>query len=474
MNMIDELRAAVGAENVLEAALELHLYSKDASLVRGEPEVVVLPAAVEQVAEVVKIAERHGAPITARGAGTGLTAGASPTEGGIVLVTTALKSIEPDIANRTAWVGAGVVNLDLSKAVEPHGLYFAPDPSSQSACTIGGNVAANAGGPHCLAEGSTTSHILGVEVVLSGGEIAVLGGQAPDPAGLDLKGLIVGSEGTMGIVAKALVRLLPTEPETRTLLMQFPDVEGAVAAVSQVIAAGLVPAALELMDQKMIEAVENWLHAGLPTDAAAVLLAEVVGELEAVESQAALIADIARANRSSGVEIAETEEHRAVLWRGRKSAFGAVAQLAGDYYLHDAVVPRTKLVDTMRAVYEIADRHDLTLLNVFHAGDGNLHPLIAFDADEPGMKEKVYRAGEEIVSVCLRNGGALSGEHGVGLEKRDMMRAAFTEIDLDAQARLKEALDPKAIFNPAKVLPQGSRCFDFGGVRREAAEGVWV
>ena len=244
--------------------------------------------------------------------------------------------------------------------------------------------------------------------------------------------------------------------------------------MSQIIAAGLVPAALELMDQRMVEAVENWLHAGLPTDAAAVLLAEVVGEAEGVESQAQLMADIARANRATGVEIAETEEHRATLWKGRKSAFGAVAQLANDYYLHDAVVPRTKLVETMKAVYEIADRYDLTMLNVFHAGDGNLHPLIAFDADEPGVKEQVYKAGEEIVSICLKNGGALSGEHGVGVEKRDLMRTAFSEIDLDAQARLKEVFDPKGVFNPAKVLPQGSRCFDFGGVRREVPEGTWV
>jgi glycolate oxidase len=474
MNLFDDLRAAVGDENVLEEPVELHLYSKDASLMRGEATAVVLPTTAEQVAEVVRIAERHEVPIVPRGAGTGLTGGASPTEQGIVLVTTALRSIEVDVENRTAWVGAGVINLDLSKTVEEHGLYFAPDPSSQTACTIGGNVANNSGGPHCLAEGSTTSHILGLEVVLAGGETVILGGQSPDTPGLDLKGLIVGSEGTMGVVTRALVRLLPVEPEVRTLLMDFPDVEGAAATVSQIIAAGLVPAALELMDQRMVEAVENWLHAGLPTDAAAVLLAEVVGEAEGVESQAQLMADIARANRATGVEIAETEEHRATLWKGRKSAFGAVAQLANDYYLHDAVVPRTKLVETMKAVYEIADRYDLTMLNVFHAGDGNLHPLIAFDADEPGVKEQVYKAGEEIVSICLKNGGALSGEHGVGVEKRDLMRTAFSEIDLDAQARLKEVFDPKGVFNPAKVLPQGSRCFDFGGVRREVPEGTWV
>jgi glycolate oxidase len=426
------------------------------------------------VAGIVKIAERHQVPIVARGAGTGLAAGASPTEGGIVVVTTAINQIAIDAANRTAWVGAGVINLDLSRAAAPYGLYFAPDPSSQSACTIGGNVANNSGGPHCLSEGSTTSHVLGVEVVLAGGEVVVLGGAAPDQLGLDLKGVIVGSEGTLGIVTKALVRLLPIEPDVRTLLMSFPSVGDAASTVSDVIAAGLVPAALELMDQRMCQTVENWLRAGLPTEAAAVLLAEVVGETEGVESQASLIAELGRQNAATDIEIAATEEHRAVLWLGRKSAFGAIAQLAPDYYLHDAVVPRTRLVETMAAIYDIADRYDVVMLNVFHAGDGNLHPLIAFDSSDPELNARVHQAGEEIVVTCLRSGGALSGEHGIGLEKRDLMRLGFTELDLDAQARLKESFDPAGVFNPAKILPEGSRCFDYGGVRRELPDGVWV
>lgn len=475
MSLIDDLRAVLGDENVLEEPVELHLFSKDASLIRGQPICVVFPSDAADVSEIVRIAERDGVPIVARGAGTGLSAGASPTEGGIVVVTTALDSVDIDVENRTAWVGAGVINLDLSTAAAPLGLHFAPDPSSQSACTIGGNVANNSGGPHCLAEGSTTSHVLGMEVVLAGGEIVILGGQAPDPPGLDIKGAIVGSEGTLGIVTRALVRLLPIEPDVRTLLMGFPTVEDAARTVSDVIAAGLVPAALELMDQEMVRTVENWLHAGLPTDAAAVLLAEVVGETDGVESQAQLIARLARDNHATSLEIAETEEHRATLWLGRKSAFGAVAQLAPDYYLHDAVVPRTRLVETMNAVYEIADRYDLTMLNVFHAGDGNLHPLIAFDAEDADANRRAHEAGEEIVGICLAVGGALSGEHGIGLEKRDMMRANFSEIDLDAQARLKEVFDPAGVFNPAKILPLGSRCFDFGGVRRrELPAGVWV
>lgn len=474
MTLTADLRAVLGEKDVMEEPVELHLFSKDASLMRGRPTCVVFPKNAGEVAEIVRIAEAHRVPIVARGAGTGLAAGASPTEGGIVVVTTAMTDIAIDPDNRTAWVGAGVINLDLSKAAEPHGLYFAPDPSSQSACTIGGNVANNSGGPHCLSEGSTTSHVLGVEVVLSGGEVVVLGGEAPDPPGLDLKGVIVGSEGTLGIVTRALVRLLPIEPDVRTLLMDFTSVEDAARTVSDVIAAGLVPAALELMDQRMVQAVENWLHAGLPTDAAAVLLAEVAGETEGVESQARTIADIARQNHSTNVDIAETEEHRALLWKARKSAFGAIAQMAPDYYLHDAVVPRTRLVETMKGVYDIADRYDLTMLNVFHAGDGNLHPLIAFDSSDPVVNEKVHQAGDEIVALCLEAGGALSGEHGIGLEKRDLMRTNFSELDLDAQARLKESFDLIGVFNPNKILPEGSRCFDFGGVRRELPDGVWV
>ncbi|MCH8983643.1 MAG: FAD-binding protein [Acidobacteria bacterium] len=474
MSLVDDLRSALSHDRVLEEPLELHLYSKDASMMRGEATCVVLTETTDEVAAVVRIAEDHRVPIVARGAGTGLTAGASPTEGGIVLSTTLMNDIEIDVDNRTAWVGAGVINLDLSTYAEPYGLHFAPDPSSQSVCTIGGNVANNSGGAHCLAEGATTSHVLGLEVVLAGGEVVVLGGEAPDSPGLDIKGIIVGSEGTLGIVTSALVRLLPLDPDVRTLLIDFETMEEATQTVSDMIAAGFVPAALEIMDQKMMVAVENWLHAGFPTDAAAMLLAEVVGETEAVTAEAALISEMAYKNNARGVELAEDEAHRAKLWKGRKSAFGALAQISPDYYLHDTVVPRSRLVETMDEVQQIADRYGLDVYNVFHAGDGNLHPLISFDASEEGMLDKVQRAGEEMVAACLRNGGALSGEHGIGLEKRDMMRASFTELDLDAQARLKEAFDPEGLFNPAKILPEGSRCFDFGGTRRPIPEGAWV
>ncbi|MGF1616416.1 MAG: FAD-binding oxidoreductase [Acidimicrobiia bacterium] len=471
---IEELRSLLGVERVLDDPLERHIFSKDSSLMRGNPDCIVFPRTADEVAVIVRIAAAHSLPVVARGAGTGLTAGASPARGGIVVVMTGMNEIEIDVPNQAAWVGPGVINLDLSRAARPHGLHFAPDPSSQSACTIGGNLANNSGGPHCLAEGSTTSHVLGLEFVTASGEILHTGSLAPDSPGLDLRALLVGSEGTLGIATRVLVRLLPLPEDVRTLLLDFGSVEAAARTVSDVIGAGMVPAALEMMDQRMTTAIENWLQAGLPTDAAAVLLAEVVGSTATVESEAKIISEIGRANGARNVVIAIEEADRALLWKGRKSAFGAVAQLAPDYYLHDTVVPRTRLVEAMAGVYEIADRHALTMLNVFHAGDGNLHPLIAFDASDPVVAEKVRQAGDEIVELCLSMGGALSGEHGIGVEKRDLMSVSFSEIDLDAQARVKDVFDPSHLLNPDKVLPSGSRCFDFGGVRREIPEGAWV
>lgn len=471
---IEELRSLLGVERVLDDPLERHIFSKDASLMRGSPDCILFPRTAEEVAVIVRIAAAHSLPVIARGAGTGLTAGASAVGGGIVVVMTGMNEIEIDVPNQAAWVGPGVINLDLSRAARPHGLHFAPDPSSQSACTIGGNLANNSGGPHCLAEGSTTSHILGLEFVTASGEIFHTGSLAPDSPGLDLRALLVGSEGTLGIATRVLVRLLPLPEDVRTLLLDFGSVEAAARTVSDVIGAGMVPAALEMMDQRMTTAVENWLGAGLPTDAAAVLLAEVVGSTATVESEAQIISEIGRDNGARNVVIAIEEADRALLWKGRKSAFGAVAQLAPDYYLHDTVVPRTRLVEAMAGVYEIADRHGLTMLNVFHAGDGNLHPLIAFDASDPVVAEKVRIAGDEIVELCLSMGGALSGEHGIGVEKRDLMSASFSDFDLDAQARLKDVFDPSHLLNPDKILPSGSRCFDFGGARREIPEGAWV
>ena len=470
--MYDDLVAVLGEERVLATALARHVYARDAGVYRGEPTMVVLPETTAEVQEVVKIANRHGVPIVPRGAGTGLAAGAVATEGGIVLVTTRMNRIEEiDADNRTAWVGPGVINLDLSKATASIGLHFAPDPSSQAACTIGGNVANNSGGPHCLAEGSTVSHVLAIEVVMADGSVTMIGSAAPDPIGLDLRGVMVGSEGTLGIVTRALVRLLPNPPDVRTLLCSFSSISDAAATVSGIIAAGVVPAALEIMDQAICQAVENWLQAGLPTEAAAILLAEVVGESAAVEAEAKTMAEVAHSHNAIDVRLAADEAERLVLWKGRKSAFGAVAQAAPNYYLHDTVVPRTRLVETMEKVYEIGARHNLKMLNVFHAGDGNLHPLMMFDASVPGMTEKVQRAADELVAVCVAAGGTLSGEHGIGREKRDLMPLLFNEADLDAQARIKEAFDPEGRLNPGKVLPAGSRCFDLGA---PIPPGAWV
>jgi glycolate oxidase len=379
---------------------------------------------------------------------------------------------EVDTEGRTAWVGPGVINLDLTRHTEPMGFHFAPDPSSQSICTVGGNVANNSGGPLCLAEGTTVAHILGVEMVAADGEVMIVGGAAPDLPGLDLRSVIVGSEGTVGVVTKVLVKLTENPPDVRTLLLAFPDVVGAARTVSDTIAAGIVPAALEMMDRPMIAAVENFVHAGYPTDAGAVLLAEVAGHPAAVAAEADIIAGIAASAGAGEVRVAGRGPERDLLWLGRKSAFGAVAQAAPDYYLHDTVVPRTRLVEVMTRLYEIAETYDLLMLNVFHAGDGNLHPLMAFDAREPGMLERVKAAGEEIVRVSVAVGGALSGEHGIGLEKRDFMGEVYAAVDLDAQARLRDAFDPDALMNPGKILPAGSRRFDFDFPRPAVDAGV--
>lgn len=469
--LVIDLTSVVGVEAVRTGPLDLHLFGKDAGVARGKVAVVVFPKTSRQVAAVVRAAVAHDVPIVPRGAGTGLAGGAVPEEPAVLLVTTRMDQIEVDAANRSAWVGPGVINLDLSEHTEPLGLHFAPDPSSQAACTIGGNVANNSGGPHCLAEGSTVGHVLAVEFVTAAGDLLLAGGLAPDPVGLDVRGVMVGSEGTLGIVTRVLVRLLPNPPAVRTLLMGYPDVAGAAETVSSVIAAGVVPAALEMMDRPLIRAVENFVHAGLPVDAAAVLLAEVAGHEAGVAAEAELIERIAVGCGANHVRRAADDAERELLWKARKSAFGAIAQIAPDYYLHDTVIPRTKLVEVLERIYEIAERRGLLVLNTIHAGDGNLHPKFAFDRSDDQAVSQVKAAAEEIVAVSIAAGGTLSGEHGIGLEKRDLMHLAFSPVDLDAQARLREAFDRSGVLNPTKVLPSGARCFDFG---RPVPGGVWV
>ena len=463
MDAVAELIDLLGDAGVRTHPLDQHLFAKDAGLRRGGAAIVVFPETSEEVAAAVKVARAAGLSIVARGAGTGLAGGAVPPDDSLLIVFTKMNSIdEIDATGRTAWVGPGVINLDLSREAAGLGLHFAPDPSSQSACTVGGNVATNAGGPHCLAEGSTVAHILGLELVTAEGEIVTLGSEAPDPPGLDLRGVVVGSEGTLGLVTRILVRLTENPPDVATLLMEFDDIEDAARTVSDVIATGIVPAALEMMDNPMCRAVEAFVHAGYPTDAAAVLLTEVSGHPEGTAASVQMLREIAVRNRSRRVRVAADEVERDLLWKGRKSAFGAIAQSAPDYYLNDTVVPRTRIVEVIKQTYEIADRHGLTLMNVFHAGDGNLHPLVSFDASEPGMTDRVITAAREMVAIAVDAGGTLSGEHGIGFEKRDLMPSVFSVDDLDCQARLREAFDADCVLNPGKILPEGSRCFDAG------------
>jgi glycolate oxidase len=399
--------------------------------------------------------------------------------GGVVVSFTRLRAIkELDYENRLAIVQPGVVNLDISKAVEPDGFHFAPDPSSQKASTIGGNVGNNAGGPHCLSEGTTTNHVLGLELVLGDGETLELGAAAPDTPGYDLVGLVVGSEGTFGMVTEITVRLLPEPEATRTFLAIFDSVEAASAAVSGIIAAGIVPAALEIMDQLVLQAVEASFQAGYPPEAGAVLLVELNGLSESVIEQSPAVEEICRERGATEIRLAESAEARAKLWAGRKGAASAMGRVAPNYYLHDAVVARTKLPAIIRRVVEIGQRYSLPIGNVFHAGDGNLHPMIMFDAREDGALERVMQAGQEIMKACVEAGGTLSGEHGIGLEKNNFMPWIFSDDDMTMMDRLRLAFDPDRRFNPGKILPSSRSCGDYAppghSPRPPVGAGLWV
>ena len=469
--VVEELSAAVGAANVRCSATERALYRRDASNLEGEASVVVLPSTTAEVQACVRVCVRHRLPFVARGAGTGLAGGATPIGGSVVIVLTKMNRVlSVDPVNRMAWVEPGVLNLDLSRDVAHHGLHFAPDPSSQQSCTIGGNVANNSGGPHCLADGVTSAHILAIEVVLPDGELCVLGGEESEVTGLDLRGAFVGGEGMLGIATRICVRLTQNAPGVRTMLLDFQSVEAGAETVSAIIAAGMVPAALEMMDQLCTRAVEEYIHAGLPVDAAAILLVEVIGLPHGLETQVKRITAIGKAHGARTVRIAADEAERALLWKGRKSAFGAVARVKPNYYLHDTVVPRRALPCVLSQIYEIVARHGLLVMNVFHAGDGNLHPLLVFDKREPGVMERVHAAGDEIVRVSVAAGGSLSGEHGIGLEKRDFMPLMFSVDDLAAQSSLRRAFDPAGLANPGKVLPSPATCADVHAV----PEGAWI
>ncbi len=471
---VDDLIGALGADRVRADEAARHLASADASIFTGGAAgPVCFPDSTEHVQAIMAVAARHDRAVLPRGAGSGLSGGAAPLGDPIVVSTTRMNQVlEIDVEDRVAWVQPGVVNLDLTRQTTPLGLHFAPDPSSQQVCTIGGNVANNSGGPHCLAYGVTSAHVLAVEVVLSSGEAVVLGGLEGEPAGYDLRGAFVGSEGMFGIATKVAVRLTLNPESVKTLMLSFDTVADAAATVGAVIASGLVPAAIEMMDRRCVAAVEDFVHAGYPRDAAAVLLIEVDGLERGVAADTETVSEIARSH-GGNVRVAADEAERALLWKGRKSAFGAIARIAPDYYLHDTVVPRSKLVEVLEAVYEIVDRHELMVVNVFHAGDGNLHPLMAYDSLEPGADERVAAASREILELSLAVGGVLSGEHGIGVEKRDFMTDQFSSADLEQQALLRRAFDPHCRLNPGKVLPSAHSCADIASLSASKADGVW-
>lgn len=470
-HIVEALRGAIGADAVRDTTTELALFGHDASNLVGRAGVVCYPNSTDQVRAIIDICRQHSVPFVARGSGTGLAGGATPIDGAVVVCTTKMNRIlSVDVESGSAWVEPGVLNLDLTRHVAEWGLHFAPDPSSQQSCSIGGNVANNSGGPHCLADGVTSAHVLACDVVLSDGTVVRLGGNDPEPLGFDLRGAFVGSEGMFGIATAVCVRLTANPPDVRTMLLDFIDVRSGTDTVSAIIAAGMVPAALEMMDRLCLQAVEAYIHAGLPTDAAAALLVEVSGLPAAVEADARAIEEIGRAHGARTVRIARDEEERSLLWKGRKNAFGAIARIKPNYYLHDTVVPRRHLSEMLDRVYRIASEQNLLVLNVFHAGDGNLHPLLVFDKREPGILERVHRAGAEIVKESVALGGVLSGEHGIGLEKRDYMPLMFDENDLAAQKRIRDAFDPLGLANPFKVLPSPAGCGD----AHTHVEGLWV
>ena len=454
-----ELAEIVGPGAVLTAPEDRMLYEYDGSVERATPEAVVFPATTGEVARLVRWANEHEKVIVPRGAGTGLSGGAIPIEGGLVMGFSRMKEIiEIDIPNQRAVVQPGVVNLDLSLATAPSGYYYAPDPSSQKACTVGGNVAENAGGPHTLAYGVTTNHVLGLEVVLPSGEIIHTGGKVLDTPGYDLTGLFVGSEGTLGIVTQVIVRLMRLPEAVKTLLAVYDTVDAAAETVAEITERAITPAALEMMDQVCLQAVEDFIHAGYPRDAAAVLLIELEGLKEQVETQAEQISDVCRERGARSVRVAQTEDERQKLWQGRKGAFGALGRIAPSFYVQDGVIPRTKIVETLRFIAKIGERLNLKVANVFHAGDGNLHPNILYDARDREQNRRVVEAGAEILAFCVSLGGSITGEHGVGMEKNELMPLLFTEEDLTVMGKLKLVFNPAGRFNPSKVFPTSKGC----------------
>ena len=454
----ERIAALLGVRGYLDRPEDLALYEYDGGQDRHPPDVVVFPRTAVEVGALVRIANQSGMPIVGRGAGTGLSGGAIPRQGGMMIAFARMNRIlNLDLANERAVVEPGVVNLDVTVAVERDGYFFAPDPSSQRACTVGGNVAENAGGPHTLAYGVTTNHVVGLELVLPDGSVIETGG-LPDLPGYDLTGLLTGSEGTLALVTKATLRLMRKPEKVKTVLAIYSSSDDAGRTVAEITAQAITPVALEMLDGVMLRMVEEATHAGYPVDAAAVLLIELEGIREAVETQVEQVRAACQSSGSIEFRVARTPEERERLWSGRKNAFGAVGRVSPSYYVQDGVVPRTRIAATLRFIASVASQHGLTISNIFHAGDGNLHPIILFNPRTPGEKEKARHAGEEILRWCIGCGGSITGEHGVGMEKNELMPLLFPADTLETIGRIKLLFDPESRMNPGKLLPTGRGC----------------
>jgi glycolate oxidase len=450
-----------GRGGYLHKPEDLRLYGYDGSVDKARPDLVVFPRSTEDVVAAVRLANEHGIPIVGRGAGTGLSGGAIPREGGIVIAFSRMNRIlEIDLENERAVVQPGVVNLDITLAVQAAGYFYAPDPSSQRACTIGGNVAENAGGPHTLAYGVTTNHVCGLEAVLPDGSVFTTGGKELDLPGYDITGLLTGSEGTMALVTKIIVRLMRQPELVKTILAIYDRSEDAGQTVAEITARGIIPVAVEMLDGVMLRMVEEATRAGYPLDAAAVLLIELEGLKEAVDEQVEQVREACLACRAREFRVARSPEERELLWKGRKNAFGAVGRVSPTYYVQDGVVPRSQIAPMLRYIAEVSERYGLIISNIFHAGDGNLHPIILFNPRKPGDLDKARAAGFDILRRCIAAGGSITGEHGVGMEKMDLMPDLFSPESLDMMRRLKQMFDPDSRLNPGKVLPTGKGCLE--------------
>ncbi len=470
-NLVDRLQGIVGPSALLTSPSDLLVYECDGfTIEKNKPDVVVFPTATEQIVRIVEVCNELEVPFVPRGAGTSLAGGCLPVGGGVMISLTRMRRIlEVNQGDRYAVIEPGVVNLWLTNHIKPQGFHFAPDPSSQGACTIGGNVATNSGGPHTLKYGVTVNHVMGVEIVLPDGRVIKTGGPVEDNPGYDLTGVIVGSEGTFGLVSKAWVRITRNPEAYRTLLGVFETVDDATNTISDIIGAGIVPAALEMLDQLILQAVEAAFHFGFPLDAGAVLIMEVDGLEAGLDADAERMAAIARQNRAREVRQAKTEAERLLLWKSRKQAFGAVGRLAPSYCTQDGVVPRTKLPHILRFIQQVGEQYQLRIANVFHAGDGNIHPILLFDERDQDQVRRVLAASNEILEECLRCGGSVTGEHGIGVEKINFMPRMFAPEDLTMMMRLRSAFNPANRCSPHKMLPTAGACIEANPAARRAA-----